>query len=66
LEGLEALGEVVGVDEVAQVGSQLVMGFVEVSFDGCVLFMRSTCPLSGMRSSAPRCPAVSRREPAIW
>jgi hypothetical protein len=35
-EGFEASGEVVGVDEVAQVGSQLVMGLVEVAFDGCV------------------------------
>src|SRR5208282_6635817 len=30
-------GEVVGVDEVAQVGSQLVVGLVEVAFDGRVL-----------------------------
>ena len=36
-EGLEASGEVVGVDEVAQVCSQLVMGLVEVAFDGCIL-----------------------------
>ena len=36
-EGLEASGEVVGVDEVAQVRSQFIVGFVEVAFDGCVL-----------------------------
>jgi hypothetical protein len=36
-EGLEASGEVVGVDEVLQVGSQLVMGLVELAFDSCVL-----------------------------
>ena len=36
-EGLEASGEVVGVDEVTQVGSQLLVGIVEVAFDGCVL-----------------------------
>ena len=34
---LRASGEVVGVDEVAQVSSQLVVGLVEVAFDGCVL-----------------------------
>ena len=36
-ECLEASGEVVGVDEVAQVGSQLIVGFIEVVFDGGVL-----------------------------
>ena len=36
-EGLEASGEVVGFDEVAQVGSQLLVGFVEVAFDSGVL-----------------------------
>ena len=36
-EGLEASGEVVGVDEVAQVRSQLVVSFVEVAFDGRIL-----------------------------
>jgi hypothetical protein len=35
-EGLEASGEVVGVDEVLQVRSQPVMGVVEVAFDGRV------------------------------
>ncbi len=30
-EGFEASGEVVGVDEVAQVGSQLVVGLIESS-----------------------------------
>jgi len=36
-EGLEASGEVIGVDEVAQMNSQLVVGFVEVAFDGRIL-----------------------------
>ena len=36
-EGREASGEVVRVDEVAQVRSQLVVGLVEVAFDGRVL-----------------------------
>jgi hypothetical protein len=36
-EGLEASGEVIGVDEVAQMRSQLIVGFVEVAFDGGVL-----------------------------
>ncbi len=36
-ECLEASGEVVGVDEVAQMGPQLIVGFVEVAFDGRVL-----------------------------
>ena len=36
-EGFEASGEVIGGDEVAQVRSQLVVGFLEVSFDGGVL-----------------------------
>ena len=36
-EGFEPPGEVVGVDEVLQVGSQLVVGLVEVAFDGGVL-----------------------------
>ena len=36
-EGFEASGEVIGVDEVLQVGSQLVVGLVEVAFDGRVL-----------------------------
>ncbi len=36
-EGFEPSGEVVGVDEVLQVGSQLVVGFVEVAFDSRVL-----------------------------
>jgi hypothetical protein len=36
-EGLEPSGEVVGIDEVAQVGSELLVGFVEVAFDGGVL-----------------------------
>jgi hypothetical protein len=35
-EGFEASGEVVGVDEVTQVGSQLLVGFVEVAFEGGV------------------------------
>jgi hypothetical protein len=35
--GLEPSGEVVSVDEVAQMGSQLIVGFIEVSFDGGVL-----------------------------
>jgi hypothetical protein len=33
----EPPGEVVGVDEVAQVHSQLVVSFAEVAFDSCVL-----------------------------
>src|SRR5271155_737229 len=33
----EAPGEVVGVDEVGEVASQLLMRLVEVAFDGCVL-----------------------------
>jgi hypothetical protein len=37
LEGLEPSGEVVGVDEVSQMRAQLVVCFVEVAFDGCVL-----------------------------
>ena len=36
-EGFEPSGEVLGVDEVAQVGSQLIVGFIEVAFDGGVL-----------------------------
>ena len=36
-EGSEASGEVVGIDEVAQLGAQLIVRFVEVAFDGCVL-----------------------------
>src|SRR5271154_3267733 len=36
-EGFEPPGEVVGVDEVLQVGSQLVVGLVEVAFDSRVL-----------------------------
>jgi hypothetical protein len=36
-EGFEPSGEVVGVDEVLQVGSQLVVGLVEVAFDGGIL-----------------------------
>src|SRR4029077_12202720 len=36
-ESFEASGEVVGVDEVAQVRSQLVVGLIEVAFDGRVL-----------------------------
>ena len=36
-ESFEASGEVVGVDEVAQVDAQLVVGFVEVAFDSRVL-----------------------------
>ena len=36
-EGLEFSGEVIGVDEVAQMGSQPVVGFIEVAFDGRVL-----------------------------
>ena len=32
-----ASGEVIGVDEVAQMGPQLIVRFVEVAFDGCVL-----------------------------
>jgi hypothetical protein len=30
-EGLEFSGEVIGVDEVAQMGSQLVVGFIEIT-----------------------------------
>ena len=37
LRSLEASSEVVGVDEVAQMGAQLVVRLVEVAFDGCVL-----------------------------
>ena len=33
-EGLEPSGEVIGVDEVAQMSSQLIVGFVEVACDG--------------------------------
>ena len=36
-EGLESPSEVVGADEIAQVGSQLVVRVVEVAFEGCVL-----------------------------
>jgi hypothetical protein len=36
-EGFEPPGEVVGVDEVLQMGSQLVVGVIEVAFDGRVL-----------------------------
>src|ERR1700709_1979239 len=36
-EGLESSREIIGVDEVLQVGSQLVVGLVEVAFDGRVL-----------------------------
>ena len=36
-ECFEAPGEVVGVDEVGEVASQLLMRLVEVAFDGCVL-----------------------------
>jgi hypothetical protein len=36
-EGFEPPGEVVGFDEVAQVRSQLVVGLVEVAFDGRIL-----------------------------
>ena len=36
-DGFEASGEVVGIDEVLQVRSQLVVGLVEVAFDGRVL-----------------------------
>lgn len=36
-ESLEASGEVVGVDELTQVRSQLVVGLAEVAFDGRVL-----------------------------
>jgi len=36
-EGLEPAGEVIGVDEIAQMSSQLIVGLVEVTFDGCVL-----------------------------
>src|SRR6202453_4586966 len=36
-EGFESSGEVVGVEEVLQVGSQLVVSFVEVAIDGRVL-----------------------------
>ena len=37
LRVLEASSEVVGVDEVAQMGAQQVVRLVEVAFDGCVL-----------------------------
>ena len=37
LEGLEPSCEVVGVDEVPQMRAQLIVGFVEVAFDGGVL-----------------------------
>jgi hypothetical protein len=56
-QGLQVLGEVVGGDEGQDMG--LVASLI-------VRFIRSAWPLSGMRSSAPRCPAVSGREPAIW
>jgi hypothetical protein len=36
-EGFEPPGEVVGVDEVLQMGSQLVVGVIEVAFDSRVL-----------------------------
>jgi hypothetical protein len=36
-EGLKASGKVVGVDEVAQMSAQFIVGFVEVAFDGGVL-----------------------------
>ena len=36
-ESFEASGEVVSVDEITQVRSQLVVGLVEVAFDGRVL-----------------------------
>src|SRR5215469_7924226 len=36
-EGLEAPGVVVGLDEVVEVGSQLIVGFVVVALDGGVL-----------------------------
>src|SRR5271154_967907 len=36
-EGFEPSGEVVGVDEVLQVGAQLVVGLVEAAFDSRVL-----------------------------
>jgi hypothetical protein len=44
-ESLEASGEVIGVDESAQVGSQLVVGLVEVALTVASLmvrFIRST------------------------
>src|ERR1700723_3696542 len=36
-EGLKASGKVVGVDEVAQMSAQFIVGLVEVAFDGGVL-----------------------------
>src|SRR6516165_3095258 len=36
-EGLEALGKIVGADEVCEVGTQLGVGFVVEAFDGRVL-----------------------------
>jgi hypothetical protein len=36
-EGLEAPGVILGLDEVVEVGSQLVVGFVVVALDGGVL-----------------------------
>ena len=44
-ESFEASGEVIGVDEIAQVGSQLVVGLVEVALTVASLmvrFIRST------------------------
>jgi hypothetical protein len=35
-ESLEPAGKIVGVDEVAQMGSQLIVGFIKVAFDGGV------------------------------
>ena len=40
-EGVEASGEVIGVDEVAQMRSQLIVGFVEVAFDARSRFERT-------------------------
>ncbi len=46
-ERLQTPRKIVRRDEVCEMGPQLVMRFIEVSFDGRVLncgFMRSTCP----------------------
>lgn len=37
LEGLEPFGEIVGCDEVAEMGLELIMAFVVIPFDGGVL-----------------------------
>lgn len=44
LQRLEPAGEIVGRDEVGEMGPELVVGLVEVAFDGRV-FERSVHPL---------------------